>query len=179
MKKIGFLLSVVAALCALPLSAAAYEWFVEPQPYLTFYAGAAEICDSHQEACWGMEYRPAARFYHVGPWFSIGRGKENEYYAAAGIFVDLRLGDHFAFTPSFGVGYYHEGEGIDLGYDMQFRSALEVSWLWGRGHRLGISLAHLSNGSLSDINPGTETLTLSYSFPLNVVFDHFRRNSAE
>ncbi|MDY0149993.1 MAG: acyloxyacyl hydrolase, partial [Kiritimatiellia bacterium] len=63
-------------------------------------------------------------------------------------------------------------EGLTLGFEAQFRTAIEVAKRFDNGHRLGLCFAHLSNGSLSDFNPGTETLGIFYSIPL----DFFRRH---
>ena len=60
--------------------------------------------------------------------------------------------------------------GLSLGFDAEFRSAIELTKRFSNDHRLGLCFAHLSNGSLSDYNPGTETLGLFYSIPLDFLF---------
>ena len=150
--------------------AAAHEWFADGPPLLSLSTGAAQIFDSHQELYWGVEYRPAFRIFHVGPWLSFGTGKKHEFYAAVGVLADVELGHDWVLTPSFGGGYYNASSGLDLGFDAEFRTAVELAKRFRNGHRLGISLAHLSNGSLSDQNPGTETFGVSYSIPLDFLF---------
>lgn len=162
------LLLVVWLLHAAP--AAAHEWFADDPPLLSLSTGAAQIFDSHQELYWGIEYRPAFRFFHLGPWLSFGTGKHREFYAAAGVLLNLELGRGWVLTPSFGGGYYNASSGLDLGFDAEFRTAVELAKRFRNGHRLGISLAHLSNGSLSDQNPGTETVGVAYSIPLDFLF---------
>lgn len=162
------LLLVVWLLDSVP--AAAHEWFAEDPPLFSLSAGAAEIFDSHQEIYWGVEYRPAFRFFHLGPWMSFGTGKKQEFYAAVGVLLNLELGRGWVLAPSFGGGYYNASSGLDLGFDAEFRTGLELAKRFRNGHRLGISLAHLSNGSLSETNPGTETFGVSYSIPLDFLF---------
>ena len=162
------LLLVVWLLHAAP--AAAHAWFAEDPPLLVVGTGAAEILDTHQEIYWGVEYRPAFRFYHVGPWFSIGTGKHDEFYAALGILVGIELGRNWVLTPGFGGGYYNAARGLDLGFDAEFRSGFELTKRLPHGQRLGIAFSHLSNGSLSRRNPGTETLGINYALPLNRLF---------
>ena len=162
------LLLVVWLLHAAP--AAAHEWIADDPPLLSLSTGAAQIFDSHQELYWGIEYRPAFRFFHLGPWLSFGTGKHREFYAAAGVLLNLELGRGWVLTPSFGGGYYNASSGLDLGFDAEFRTAVELAKRFRNGHRLGISLAHLSNGSLSDQNPGTETVGVAYSIPLDFLF---------
>lgn len=152
--------------------ATARDWFVEDPPLLSVGVGIAEIFDSRQVLFWGVEYRPAFRFFHLGPWVLFGTGKNNEFYAAAGVLMNVELGRDWVLTPSFGAGYYNASEGLTLGFEAQFRTAIEVAKRFDNGHRLGLCFAHLSNGSLSDFNPGTETLGIFYSIPL----DFFRRH---
>mgnify|MGYP003610148701 CR=1 FL=1 len=151
-------------------SAAAHAWFADDPPLFSLSTGAAEIFDSHQEMYWGAEYRPAFRFFHLGPWFSFGTGKHHEFYAAVGGLLNLELGRGWVLTPSFGGGYYSASSGLDLGFDAEFRTGLELAKRFRNGQRLGFSFAHLSNGSLSDKNPGTETFGISYAIPLDFLF---------
>ena len=159
----AFLLGAAPAVSASPR-------FVESPPLLSFGSGVAQVFDNHQEFFWSVEYRPAFRFFHVGPYFLFGTGENDEFYAAAGVLADIELGRGWVFTPSFGAGYYNASDGLDLGFDTQFRTAVELARRFGRGQRLGLCFAHLSNGSLSDTNPGTETLGISYSFPIDFFF---------
>ena len=165
----------IALLCAILLGgtarpAAAHEWFAPEPPLLSLSIGAAQIFDEHPRAFWSIEYRPAFRCLQLGPWLFFGTGRDREFYAAAGVLMDLRLGPKWVLTPSFGGGYYNAEHGLDLGFDMQFRTALELARRFGRGYRIGVGLSHLSNGSLNDKNPGTETLHLSLSIPLDALF---------
>ena len=165
---IGLLL-LLSLLLLNPASAAAPR-FADGPPLVSLGVGVAQVFDNHQEFFWGVEYRPAFRLFHVGPWLLFGTGKNDEFYAAAGVLADVELGRGWVFTPSFGAGYYNASDGLDLGFDIQFRTAVELARRFGRGQRLGLCFAHLSNGSLSDTNPGTETLSISYSFPIDFFF---------
>lgn len=162
-------LAILAA--CLPFAGAASAFPAEPTPpLLGIDVGAAQIFDERQDAFWAVEYRPAFRFHRLGPLLLAGTGKDGEFYAALGVFVDLPLGQSWALTPSFGGGYYHAEKGLDLGFDMQFRSAVELSRKFRNGVRISASFAHLSNGSLGDYNPGTETFSLGLRLPLDRLF---------
>ncbi len=154
---------------------AARDWFADDPPLLALGIGAAQIFDSKQEEFWAIEYRPAARFCHLGPWFIFGTGKNDEFYAAVGASLNVELGRDWVLTPGFGGGYYNASSGLDLGFDAEFRTSIELAKRFRNGRRLGFSFAHISNGSLSDKNPGTETLGLAYSIPLDFLF---RRSSS-
>jgi hypothetical protein len=69
-------------------------------------------------------------------------------------------------TPSFAAGYYDNGDGVDLGHEVEFRSSIELSYRFDNRTRLGVSFYHLSNASIGDTNPGTEVLSVVYSIPL-------------
>ena len=69
------------------------------------------------------------------------------------------------FTPSFGAGIYDDGSGKKLGNDLQFRTALEVSYELKNKNRIGIAFSHISNANLGNKNPGVEILSLSYHVP--------------
>ena len=151
-------------------AAAAHAWFAEDPPLLVVGTGAAGILDTHQEIYWGVEYRPAFRFCHFGPWFSFGTGRNHEFYAAVGVLLNVELGRDWVFTPGFGGGYYNAASGLDLGFDAEFRSGLELSKRFRNGQRLGFVFSHISNGSLGDKNPGSETLGINYAVPLDRLF---------
>ena len=155
---------------AMVLSAAAHTWFVGDPPLLSLGTGAAELFDSHQELFWNIEYRPAFRFYHFGSWMSFGTGNNHEFYAAVGVLLNIEIGRGWVLTPSFGGGYYNASSGIDLGFDAEFRTGIELSKRFSNGHRFGLNFGHLSNGSLSDKNPGTESLGIVYAIPLDFLF---------
>ena len=165
-------IGALAALFAL-LAAALPSTAAPAPPLLGIDVGAAQIFDERQDAFWTVEYRPAFRFCRLGPWLLAGTGKEDAFYAAGGVFLDLPLGERWVLSPSFGGGYYHAEKGMDLGFDMQFRSAVELARKFRNGLRVSVAFAHLSNGSLGDYNPGTETLSVGLRIPLGLLL---RRN---
>jgi hypothetical protein len=69
-------------------------------------------------------------------------------------------------VPSFAVVAYERGEGKDLGQTLEFRSGLELAWELAGGQRLGALFYHLSNASLADVNPGSNSLVAVFSWPL-------------
>ena len=66
----------------------------------------------------------------------------------------------------FGPGYYDRHEGKDLGSQLEFYSFAEAGWEISPGRHLLVRLAHISNGSFADNNPGTELLTFGVSLRL-------------
>ncbi|MCU0791537.1 MAG: acyloxyacyl hydrolase [Opitutaceae bacterium] len=63
-------------------------------------------------------------------------------------------------------GYYDQGRDKFLGGNFQVYSFIEAGWRVTKAHGLGLRLAHLSNASTADQNPGTEIVSLIYEFKL-------------
>jgi len=82
-------------------------------------------------------------------------------YAGAG--YPFAFNEQWSLTPSVSAGYYHDGAGKDLGYDLEFYSQLRLEYRLVAGSRVGLGIGHISNASLGDRNPGAETVYLSYS----------------
>ncbi|HEX5759781.1 MAG TPA: acyloxyacyl hydrolase [Thermoanaerobaculia bacterium] len=83
-------------------------------------------------------------------------------YAYAGFGLDFALTERFTVTPSWAFGAYDEGEGRDLGGVVEFRSALDLAYRLGERAAIGLSFYHLSNAGLYDLNPGSESLVLTW-----------------
>ena len=74
---------------------------------------------------------------------------------------------NFNFTPSFGAGYYNDGDGRNLGHHFEFRTTIELSYQLKSENRIGISFGHISNANIGDKNPGVEVFNISYQIPFN------------
>lgn len=111
-------------------------------------------------------------FFHLKPFAGIELTSDSAAYFIGGIYLEDNLGTLFVgeesnviFTPSFGVGYYDDGDGKKLGNNIEFRTTLEVSYELENKNRLGLSFGHISNANLGDKNPGVEIISLSYQVP--------------
>ena len=111
-------------------------------------------------------------FFFLKPFFGVEFTNDSASYFLTGIYFEDNLGElfegntsKFFFTPSFGAGIYDDGSGKKLGNDLQFRTALELSYELKNKNRIGISFSHISNANLGDKNPGVEILSFSYHIP--------------
>ena len=111
-------------------------------------------------------------FFFLKPFLGVEFTNDSASYFLTGIYFEDNLGElfegnksKFFITPSFGAGIYDDGSGKKLGNDLQFRTALEVSYELQNKNRIGISFSHISNANLGDKNPGVEILSLSYQIP--------------
>ena len=108
-------------------------------------------------------------FFNLKPFAGFETTSDSAYFLIAGVYLDDNIGtlltgepSSFIFSPSFGTGYYEDGDGKKLGNSIEFRTTLEISYQLKNNNRVGLSLGHISNANLGDNNPGVEILSLSY-----------------
>ena len=113
-------------------------------------------------------------FFYLKPFIGIETTTDSAVYILGGIYLEDNLGtlfvgedSNFIFTPSFGAGFYDDGDGKKLGNEIQFRTTFEFSYELKNKNRIGISYGHISNANLGDKNPGVEILSFSYQVPFN------------
>ena len=111
-------------------------------------------------------------FFYLKPFAGIEVTTDSALYVLGGIYLEDNLGklltgnqNKWNFTPSFGLGYYDDGDGKKLGNKLEFRTTLEMSYQLKNDDRIGISLGHISNANIGDKNPGVEIISLSYQKP--------------
>ena len=82
-------------------------------------------------------------------------------YVYTGIEWNIDMGG-LQLTPSFAPGYYHEGDGKDLGHALEFKSEVQLSLDLPKDSQFGFSYNHLSNASLGDKNPGANSYMFNF-----------------
>jgi hypothetical protein len=167
---VGLVASVqTVVLGAVLLVGGAYVASRERQDEPAFIApslGYFDIDRQEHSAAEGMVvYRGARPFWGFRLFGAVLATSHGSFFAGAGIAYDLFLGK-VTFTPSFAPGFYAPGDGLDLGYPLEFRSQLEASYRLPGRWRLGVGFSHMSNASLGKTNPGVETLLVVVSVPV-------------
>ena len=111
-------------------------------------------------------------FFYLKPFAGIELTTDSAFYLISGIYLEDNIGalmmgeeNSWNFTPSFGVGYYDDGNGKKLGNKVEFRTTLEFSYQLFNKDRIGISFGHISNANIGNKNPGAEIISLSYQKP--------------
>ena len=155
----------IALLMGLMFSILARPALAEDPAFLAFGAGYFDINDDKDAAEFRIEYRGSSRVWLFRPIVGGMVTSDAAIYGYAGINLDLFFGRRFVLTPNFAAGFYHDGDGKDLGHTVEFRSGVELAYRFDNRSRLGVALHHISNASLDDNNPGTEILALVYSLP--------------
>ncbi len=139
---------------------------VAKEPLLCFGAGDNNLTGTHKKWLFQAEYRFSPPVYDLRPQVGIFMTTQLATFIYGGVGYDFILWDRIVITPSFSPGWYIRGNGKNLGFPIEFRSALECAFQFKKGARLGLAISHLSNAHLSHRNPGVNTLVLSIEVPL-------------
>lgn len=139
-----------------------------PPAHLIVAVGHVGVLDEGIEAplVFKIEYRFAIRLrWNLMPAMGAARSEGGEGIIFLSIERDIWLTDRWILSPSFGPGIFEDGKNVNLGYDLEFRTGIKLFYQLETNIRFGIELYHLSNGGLSDRNPGTEPAFISLSIP--------------
>lgn len=136
-----------------------------------FSVGQFDVARDANPVEGGIQYRfrPLALWsVPLTPMIGISATEDGNVWVYGGLRYDFELSKRWVVTPNFAVSLYDEGDGKDLGHAVEFRSGLELSYRLGKdrgngpeGPRLGVLFYHLSNASLSEVNPGSNSLLLT------------------
>lgn len=159
----------VAALAGAPGAAGAAGLDDDPT-LLTLSGGVFDIGEDDTAAEGRIELRGSQRFWVFKPFGGIMATGDSAFYGYAGVLIDLYWGRRIVTTFSFAPGYYEQGDGKDLGHEIEFRSQAEIAWRFDNRARLGVSFGHMSNAGIGDDNPGQESLMLNLSLPVGNLF---------
>lgn len=131
-----------------------------------FSLGAFDIIDSDKATELGAEYRfEPFRFWRLDlkPVLGVAATSEGNYWGYGGFRWDIPAGERWITTLGFAVAAYEDGDGKNLGGVVEFRSSIDLAYRLKGGSRVGLSFYHLSNARIYDLNPGSESLILTWS----------------
>ncbi|MGP1394138.1 MAG: acyloxyacyl hydrolase [Inquilinaceae bacterium] len=164
---IGRSIGAVAALTGVIVATGSDAASAQDQGRIKIGVGYYDILQQDEEAAaFNLEWRPGVRYFgflspHVGGIVATNGAA----YGYAGFGAEWVIDDQFVILPFADVGLYAEGDGVDLGHVVEFRTGLELAYRFEDGSEIGISGMHLSNADLDDTNPGTEIVLVHYAVP--------------
>jgi lipid A 3-O-deacylase len=122
---------------------------------------------THPRVFGQIEYRWEVNCHHIRPLAAFFITTDTNFFACGGIAYDIFLfGKRMVITPSFAPGVYYKGHGKQLGFPLNFRSGIEVSFVLGpSGGRVGAQFNHISNAHMFYRNPGANSLFMFYAIP--------------
>ena len=116
---------------------------------------------------YGMEFGFKNRFkWNTRPATGFVTAGDDCNYLYAGLRRDFYLRDHLALTAGFDIGFLHNGEQLRLGNELEFRTLVDLSYVFANDWRATIGIHHISNAGLGNTNPGTNDVVLSVSLPV-------------
>lgn len=127
----------------------------------------------YQGQNWGQELRFTRSFNkwkRFNPVVDFSITEKGGAWLGLGLYqqFDLDLGGVPIFAGfSFAPGVYAQGDEVDLGYPIQFRSGVEVGVRFAQDWQVSLSYDHRSNGDIAQWNPGMETIQLRISKAFN------------
>ena len=134
---------------------------------LNLYAGVFDFSDDKQKAgLFGLQHQNEELYRNsfLGKISPITGGfltENNAFYLYTGVQVEYEIG-FLTITPSFAPGYYNYGSGKDLGYPLEFKSEVQMSFDLSDNTKLGMSYNHISNASLGSKNPGANNYMINF-----------------
>ena len=134
---------------------------------LNFFTGNFDFSDHKQKAILvGFQHQNENlnRDTFIGNVSPITGGfltENSAAYVYTGIEWNVDMGG-LTFTPSFAPGYYHKGDGKDLGHVLEFKSEVQLSYAASDKTSFGVSYNHVSNASIGDKNPGANSYLFNF-----------------
>ena len=134
---------------------------------LNFFTGMFDFSDDKQSSSLlGLQHQNEELFRNsfLGKLSPITGGfftEKSAFYLYSGVQAEYELG-FLTITPSFAPGYYNYGNGKDLGYPLEFKSEVQMSFNLSDSSHLGISYNHISNASFGTKNPGANSYMLNF-----------------
>ena len=166
MKKIASsILIALFVLCTTNIVSVAEENFKETE--LNIFTGMFDFSDDKQASgILGLQHQNEElyRKSFLGNLSPITGGfltEKNTFYLYSGVQAEYDLG-FLTITPSFAPGYYNYGDGKDLGYPLEFKSEIQMTFNLSDSTNLGMSYNHISNASLGSKNPGANSYMFNF-----------------
>ena len=157
--------STVATICLLSFTSFADETSKETE--INVFTGMFDFSDDKQKSgIFGLQHQNDDLFKKtfLGRLSPITGGfltEKNAFYLYSGVQAEYEIGP-LIITPSFAPGYYHYGDGKDLGYPLEFKSEVQVSLDLSDTTQFGVSYNHISNASLVTKNPGANSYMFNF-----------------
>ena len=139
----------------------------ESDTEFNLFTGLFDFSDDKQKASlFGVQHQDEdlyrnSKFGKISPITGGFLTENNAFYLYTGLQAEYQLGG-LKFTPSFAPGYYHYGDGKDLGFPLEFKTEVQLSVDLFENSQLGVSYNHISNASLGSKNPGANSYMFNF-----------------
>jgi hypothetical protein len=158
----------LALLTFLPLAAFSKDKEQGPD-HLMVGPGIFDVDKTYPKFLAHLEYRWDVNCHNVRPLVGFFITTNQGVYACGGVAYDIFIGPHFVITPSFAAGVFAHGWGKNLGFPINFRSAMEMAYVFKDKGRVGAQFNHISNAGMLHRNPGANSLIFYFAVPFSNV----------
>jgi lipid A 3-O-deacylase len=146
---------------------------IEVQPNTSFFGlsiGAYDpMTHGQTAAALSLEWQPGVRIVGVlQPLFGAFVTSRGSTMGYGGVGTPIHFGKHIFIMPSFAVGAYGKGGGVDLGRVLAFRAGTELAYEFDDKSRIGLNIHAISNGESLKRKDRTEIISLVYTIPFNL-----------
>jgi hypothetical protein len=127
--------------------------------------GVFDVDKNHARYMEQAEYRWAVSVKNLRPLAALFVATEGNCFLCGGVGYDIFMGKRMVLTPSFSPGIYFHAAGKNLGFPLNFRSAMDLAYEFSDGARIGAQFNHISNAHILFKNPGADSLYIFYAIP--------------
>ena len=140
----------------------------EEEPgYLTVSGGLYSCLDMWANTGFvNFNLQPGCKWWVLRPQAGFLISYSGAYMIYAGLTWPARPVKWLVIETGAAMGYYENGEGIDLAYPLEFRLSLSLLYRFRNSVQLGVEVVHISNADLGMPNPGTESIGIVLQLPL-------------
>lgn len=138
------------------------------EQYVSVNAGCYNIFDNGERTGYlDIRYHSKAKFLVFRPCAGLLLGFDGSLFLYTGVEIPLHLTSRLMVRPMACLGFYRPGSTFDLGYPLEFRTGVNLTFTMKKGLLLGLEFSHISNtGFWAEHNPGTETVGLILMIPV-------------
>lgn len=137
-----------------------------PPSHLMVGPGIFDVDQDHPRALVQVEYRWEINCHHWRPLAAFFLATDRNFFVCGGMSYDIFMGKKVVLTPSFAPGVYCHSDGKRLGFPINFRSAMELSYVFHNKGRFSVQFNHISNARMLWKNPGADSLIFFYAIPI-------------
>ena len=123
----------------------------------TLIAGYSVTINDNTDFRYGsLEYRYQLKWQRLSILGALEWNGDNRY-STVGLFMTLFRGRRFRLGIGSGPGFMNNGKSV-LGSELEFRTFAEFQVRLGSRFAWGVDVCHYSNGGISSVNPGAESV---------------------
>jgi|GEM_PF-1181719 len=115
------------------------------------------------------------KFWILKPMGGVIANAYGDVYIYAGINIPFKLASFLELGVSLAPGLYFTDQGVDLGSPLEFRTTVNLNYVFPKKIAIGVEFSHISNAGIGYQNPGIETLSIYFRFP--TIFSRKTKNS--